>query len=55
MPYPTGHRSQVREKIVLSGRRLFNRYGFENVSLRQIMAGAALTHGMEELLEGHTR
>ena len=45
MPYPTGHRDKVRKKIIDSARRLFNRYGFEQVSLGQIMAGAGLTHG----------
>jgi AcrR family transcriptional regulator len=35
----------VKKKIVDSARRLFNRHGFENVSLNQIMAGAGLTHG----------
>jgi AcrR family transcriptional regulator len=45
MPYPAGHRIEVRKKIVDSARRLFNRHGFENVSVQQIMAGAGLTHG----------
>src|SRR5246500_5629123 len=45
MPYPAGHRTEVRKNIVQSARRLFNRHGFENVSLQQIMAGAGLTHG----------
>lgn len=45
MPYPIGHREEVRKNIVQSARKLFNRYGFENVSLQQIMAGAGLTHG----------
>jgi TetR/AcrR family transcriptional regulator, transcriptional repressor for nem operon len=45
MPYPAGHRNEVRKKIVKSARRLFNRYGFDGVSLKQIMAGAGLTHG----------
>jgi TetR/AcrR family transcriptional repressor of nem operon len=45
MPYPTGHRKEVRKKIVQSARRLFNRHGFDGVSLKQIMAGAGLTHG----------
>lgn len=45
MPYPAGHRVQVRGKIVQSARRLFNRHGFDNVSIHQIMAGAGLTHG----------
>jgi len=45
MPYPAGHRMEVRKNIVQSARKLFNRYGFDNVSLKQIMAGAGLTHG----------
>lgn len=45
MSYPAGHRSAVRKKIVESARRLFNRHGFERVSLSEIMAGAGLTHG----------
>lgn len=45
MPYPPGHSAQVRTKIVQSARRLFNRHGFDNVSIGQIMAGAGLTHG----------
>jgi TetR/AcrR family transcriptional regulator, transcriptional repressor for nem operon len=45
MPYPAGHREQVRKKIVESARRLFNRSGFENVSVDSIMANAGLTRG----------
>jgi TetR/AcrR family transcriptional repressor of nem operon len=45
MPYPEGHRSAVKKKIVASARRLFNRHGFEGVSLDQVMAGAGLTRG----------
>jgi TetR/AcrR family transcriptional regulator, transcriptional repressor for nem operon len=45
MPYPVGHRDKVKEKIVQSARRLFNRHGFDNVSIQQIMSGAGLTHG----------
>jgi AcrR family transcriptional regulator len=45
MAYPEGHRSQVKAKIVNSARRLFNRHGFDNVSVDQIMAGAGLTRG----------
>jgi TetR/AcrR family transcriptional repressor of nem operon len=45
MPYPKGHRTEVRKNIIQSARRLFNRHGFENVSLGRIMAGAGLTHG----------
>jgi TetR/AcrR family transcriptional regulator, transcriptional repressor for nem operon len=46
MPYPVGHRAAVRKRIIDSARRLFNRHGFECVSLNQIMAGAGLTHGV---------
>jgi len=45
MPYPAGHRVAVKRNIIESARRLFNRHGFESVSLSQIMAGAGLTHG----------
>jgi AcrR family transcriptional regulator len=45
MPYPVGHRAIVKGKILESARRLFNRHGFENVSIQQIMSGAGLTHG----------
>lgn len=45
MPYPAGHRTEKRKKIIDSARRLFNRHGFENVSITRIMAGAGLTLG----------
>jgi TetR/AcrR family transcriptional regulator, transcriptional repressor for nem operon len=45
MPYPAGHRTEVRKKIVESARRLFNRHGFESISVDQIMSGAGLTRG----------
>src|SRR5579863_7984561 len=45
MPYPAGHRKEMRKKIVQSARTQFNRHGFDNVSIRQIMEGAGLTHG----------
>jgi len=45
MPYPPGHRAGVKRRIVDSARRLFNRHGFDNVSIEQIMSGAGLTHG----------
>jgi TetR/AcrR family transcriptional repressor of nem operon len=45
MPYPSGHRAAVRKRIIDSARKLFNRHGFECVSLKQIMVGAGLTHG----------
>lgn len=45
MPYAAGHSTKIKEKIIESARRLFNRHGFDNVSITQIMAGAGLTHG----------
>jgi TetR/AcrR family transcriptional regulator, transcriptional repressor for nem operon len=45
MPYPSGHREKIRRQIVDSARRLFNRNGFENVSIDAIMADAGLTRG----------
>jgi TetR/AcrR family transcriptional repressor of nem operon len=45
MPYPAGHRATVKKNIIQSARRLFNRHGFESVSISQIMADAGLTHG----------
>jgi TetR/AcrR family transcriptional regulator, transcriptional repressor for nem operon len=45
MPYPSGHRERVRGRIVDSARRLFNRNGFEGVSVDSIMADAGLTRG----------
>ena len=45
MPYTKEHRAQVRDRIVESARRLFNRSGFEAVSIASIMEEAGLTHG----------
>jgi len=45
MPWPASHREQVRGKIVESARRLFNRNGFEGVSVNSIMEDAGLTRG----------
>jgi TetR/AcrR family transcriptional repressor of nem operon len=45
VPYPAGHRAATRERIIESARKLFNQHGFDSVSVRQIMAGAGLTHG----------
>jgi AcrR family transcriptional regulator len=45
MPYPAGHRAAVKKRVIDSARRLFNRHGFESVSLSQIMADVGLTHG----------
>jgi TetR/AcrR family transcriptional regulator, transcriptional repressor for nem operon len=45
MPYPPHHGKEVKKRIIDSARRLFNRRGFESVSIAQIMADAGLTHG----------
>src|SRR5262249_42307870 len=45
VPYPAEHKFRTRARIVESARRLFNRHGFEQVSIDQIMAGAGLTRG----------
>lgn len=45
MPYSKEHRAKVRDRIVESARRLFNRNGFENVSIDSIMEEAGLTRG----------
>jgi AcrR family transcriptional regulator len=45
MPYPLGHRDEVRTRIVRGAQRLFNRQGFEAVSIDAIMAAAGLTRG----------
>jgi TetR/AcrR family transcriptional repressor of nem operon len=45
MPYSAEHKATTRARIVESARRLFNRSGFEQVSIDQIMAGAGLTRG----------
>jgi AcrR family transcriptional regulator len=45
MPYSAEHKTRTRERIVEAARRLFNRFGFEQVSIDQIMADAGLTRG----------
>lgn len=45
MPYSAEHKRQTRLNIVRSARRLFNRNGFAEVSIDQIMAEAGLTRG----------
>jgi AcrR family transcriptional regulator len=45
MPYSSEHRERVREKIVRSARRLFNRHGFNAVAIDDLMADAGLTRG----------
>ncbi len=45
MPYPPDHKSHTRAKIVESARVLFNRHGFEQVSIDDVMERAGLTRG----------
>jgi len=45
MPYSSEHKARTRVRIVESARKLFNRHGFEQVSIDRIMADAGLTRG----------
>jgi AcrR family transcriptional regulator len=45
MPYQPERKQQTRRRIVRSARQLFNRRGFTEVSIDEIMAGAGLTRG----------
>lgn len=45
MPYAADHKDRTRARIVDSARVLFNRHGFEAVSIDDVMKGAGLTRG----------
>ena len=45
MPYAAEHKQETRKRIVQSARRLFNRRGFAEVSIDEIMEHAGLTRG----------
>lgn len=45
MSYTAEHKAQTRARIVAAARRLFNRRGFAEVSIDEIMAAAGLTRG----------
>ena len=45
MPYSAQHKAKARERIVVSARELFNRRGFAEVSIDEIMRRARLTRG----------
>ena len=45
MPYSPQHKEESRNRILRSARRLFNRRGFAEVSIDEVMAGAGLTRG----------
>jgi AcrR family transcriptional regulator len=45
MPYPAHHKAQTRARIVECARVLFNRRGFDQVSIDDLMKEAGLTRG----------
>jgi TetR/AcrR family transcriptional repressor of nem operon len=45
MPYSAEHKRDTRQRILESARRLFNRKGFLEVSISEVMENAGLTHG----------
>lgn len=45
MAWDKHHKSQTKDKILQSAAKLFTRYGFDNISINQIMSDAALTRG----------
>ena len=45
MPYSRKHKQQTRVKIVEAARILFNRHGFQDVTIDMIMQKAGLTRG----------
>ncbi len=45
MPYSPTHKQKTRARIVECARILFNRHGFDNVTIDMVMADAKLTRG----------
>ncbi|MBO6806865.1 TetR/AcrR family transcriptional regulator [Thalassospira sp.] len=45
MPYSPSHKPKTRIRIVNAASALFKKYGFENVTIDQVMAAAGLTRG----------
>jgi len=45
MPYSAQHKQKTRERITEAGRVLFNRHGFEAVSIDMVMETVGLTRG----------
>jgi AcrR family transcriptional regulator len=45
MPYSPEHKLETRKRIIVCARRLFNKRGFTEVSIDEIMAEAGLTRG----------
>lgn len=45
MPYTAEHKLRSKERILLSATELFCRFGFDKVSINQVMKLAKMTHG----------
>lgn len=45
MPYAKDHKAKSKDRILTAAIELFSRYGFDKVSIAQIMRAAKLTHG----------
>jgi len=45
MPYAPNHKQDTRQRIIRNAARLFNRKGFAEVTIGEIMTAAGLTHG----------
>jgi len=45
MPYSPDHKEHTRNRILRSAARLFNRKGFSEATIGEIMTAAGLTHG----------
>ena len=45
MPYSADHKAKTRARIVEAARILFNRHGFQGVTIDEVMAQAGLTRG----------
>lgn len=45
MPYAKEHKAKTKDRILASAIELFSRYGFDKVSIGQIMTAAKMTHG----------
>ncbi len=45
MPYPAEHKARSKDRILNAATELFCRFGFEKVSISQIMKLARMTHG----------
>jgi TetR/AcrR family transcriptional repressor of nem operon len=45
LPYRPEHKAETRARIVECARRLFNRHGYDNVTIDMVMEAASLTRG----------